>query len=102
MKKILAVLVIAGMFIVSQAGACDSNYDCGIGGTCIKSDNSMYGNCVNRYGAEKKRGNDRYYEDDGDVEEPRYTNKECTSRYDCGIGGKCIKIGSSIYGSCTK
>lgn len=103
MKKILALSCLFLLLSVSYASACYSDFDCGIGGKCIKSDYSMDGVCNNPYGASEKRGRDRYYEDDSPKRNygGSKAGKECYSSLDCGIGGRCIKLDNDMYGVCT-
>lgn len=103
-KKVMALgLSVATIFMMTiSAEACYSDLDCGIGGKCIKSGYDMYGVCTNPYGASEKRGRDRYYEDDSPKGGSRSkAGKQCYSNMDCGIGGDCIKVNNSMYGTCT-
>lgn len=105
MRKKFALLCLAvAAVIISMsvhAEACYSDLDCGIGGKCIKTGYDIYGACINPYGASEKRGLDRYYEDDNPKGGRSKAGKECYSNMDCGIGGDCIKVNNSIYGTCT-
>jgi len=103
MKKIvLLCLMLAVVFIsASYAVACHSDMDCGVGGKCIKSDTDMDGACTNPYGNTEKRGQDTYYEDSSPKSDRSKAGKQCYSNMDCGIGGDCIKVNNSMYGTCT-
>ena len=103
-KKIVALIlaVTAAVFLMTvYAEACYSDLDCGIGGKCIKSGGSMYGACTNPYGNTEKRGRDTYYKDSSPKGGRSKAGKQCYSNMDCGIGGDCIKVNNSMYGSCT-
>jgi hypothetical protein len=105
MKKKLFTsgIVVVAIFAFSIcAEACSSDFDCGIGGTCIKTGRDMDGVCTNRFGASETRGREKYYEDDSPKDGwGSKAGKECSSRLDCGIGGNCIKMNNSMYGTCT-
>lgn len=77
-KKFVALCLVATVVIIIMsvhAEACYSDFDCGIGGKCIKSSGDMQGACTNPYDNTEKRG----------------PGKQCYSNMDCGIGGDCIK-----------
>ena len=100
----LCLVVTVAIVIMSvPANACYSNLDCGIGGKCIKTGNDMEGVCTDPYGPSEKRGRDRYYEDDSPKNSGSRSKagKQCYSSMDCGIGGDCIKVNNSMYGTCT-
>lgn len=98
----LCLVVTAAILIMSvHAEACYSDFDCGIGGKCIKYSGEMQGACTNPYGNTEKRGRDRYYEDDSPKGGRSKAGKQCYSNMDCGIGGDCIKVNNSMYGTCT-
>ena len=71
--------------------------DCQFGSTCLKSSGSLYGYCVG--GMNPGNDNDRRpARDPLDMTGKR--GNTCTSDFDCGIGGSCVKSSWSFRGTC--
>lgn len=96
MKNLVLALALLG----SEVGlACSLDTECGVGSTCIKSGSSVYGVCtVSSYGHWGKKPEDSGTKPYGSDK----AGDSCTGSYECGVGGQCIKVGSAIYGVCTK
>ena len=93
--------IVFAAFLVAMAGspvfACGSDFDCHLGSRCVKAAGSLYGYCMG--GMYPGNSYDR---------RPAYnpldlTGKQgntCSSSFDCGIGGACVKGAGSLYGTC--
>jgi hypothetical protein len=99
MRLIIAIIII--LALASYSIACYVDSDCGPGGKCVKSNNSIYGGCINPYNNTIKKGNNEYYKDSGTREQGSQAGKKCYSNVECSPLGQCIKIDNSMYGTCT-
>lgn len=98
----MRILVLLSFLFGVPAIACNSDYDCGYGKHCVKSekDYSLQGTCVvpvNEYG-QKDYDADRTW---GNSYGPKDA-ESCQFNTDCPIGYNCMKRAGSIYGICMK
>lgn len=94
----LILISFAMLFSSNSALACIGNYDCEAGSKCIKEGTSVYGVCTKSPyslgGAPSDSGPKEYGAEKA--------GNSCYGNYDCGAGGKCVKVGNAIEGVCTK
>jgi hypothetical protein len=98
MWKVLCALAFFAC-LSREAFACQFDTDCNPGSKCMKAQGQLYGVCVG--GISPGNSNDKtpVY----DPLDPNHTTgNTCQFNTDCGPGGKCVKSGNSIYGTCMR
>lgn len=94
------IVVLTSILWSAVAFPCSFDTDCDVGAKCVKSGYGIYGVCVGggNYGrgAPRDRGRDYEYDSYGSKR-----GNSCSFNTECGVGGTCLKAGSSLYGTCT-
>jgi hypothetical protein len=84
--------------IPSVAFPCSFDTECDVGFKCTKQGTALYGVCTGKsYGGGAPK--------DSGPKDTSYGSKAgntCNTQYDCGVGGQCIKVGTSLTGTCSK
>lgn len=101
MKRLLIALVVVMTLANSDVAnaACYSDFDCGIGGRCVKArgDINISGVCVTP--------SDNFGNPQIDTRPPSSQPRNisgCSFDTDCPIGFSCMKRSGQIYGICVK
>jgi hypothetical protein len=95
---LIGILIgLTGLAIVlaaSKARACTNDFQCGLGGECVRPEGSysMQGMCVrpdNGYGTPS-------------VSPTPHVQSGCSWNTDCPIGSQCVKAGGALVGLCVR
>ena len=99
MKKLILGSFI---FFSFEAFACKNDFDCSMGAKCVISGYSLNGVCVEDYKYQNKKSKDSNPYGYGYQPPRSKAGQSCSFSTECGVGGQCLKSGSSLYGTCTK
>lgn len=95
--KLTLGLFILFTLIAAHSHACQFDTDCEVGSKCLKNSYSLYGSCVGGLspGNQYDQRPTRY-----PMDMTGKRGETCQFDVQCGVGGRCVKSGYSIYGTC--
>lgn len=99
MRSLVMIFVLLfGVGIAADARACQSDDDCDPGSHCEIGVGRDIGVCVND--APPPPDDEQETVETPDLDANDTGGQSCTRHEDCGVGGRCVKPGGAITGTC--